>query len=459
MKITLEREIQIPADFDYNREFKKAFSAMENTDKHIFITGKAGTGKSTLLEYFKANTTKQVIVLAPTGVSAIKIRGQTIHSFFRFPPRLIQKQHIKRLRNKNLIKSVDTIVIDEASMLRADLLDAIDYSLRLNRSKDIPFGGAQLVIFGDLFQLPPVVETEARELMDSIYESPYFFSANIFKEIDLEYIELNKIYRQKDNDFIELLNKIRVKNVNKSDLNFLNSRLDYTKESKSIGIVTLTTTNNQARNINTNHLNKLSSKEYNYTAEVSSKFKESSSPVEIELRLRKGAQIMLVRNDSLKRWVNGTIAEVVSLTRDTIKVAIDGEVHSIPKVSWEKIEYKYNTLEDKIEEEVVGSFKQHPIKLAWAITIHKSQGQTFDNVIIDMGFGAFTHGQTYVALSRCRTLRGITLKSPIGKSDIIFDDRVYQFQKSFKNRIEEIKKDVKPEKKKRSKKSSDNSTR
>jgi len=437
-KITLQTDTQIPPDFDYNREFKKAFSMMENSDKNIFITGKAGTGKSTLLEYFRIHTDKRIVVLAPTGVSAIKIKGQTIHSFFRFPPRLIQKQHIKRLRSKNLIKNIDAIVIDEASMLRADLLDAIDYSLRLNRASDMPFGGVQLIIFGDLFQLPPVVESEAKELMADIYKSPYFFSAKVFKEIDLEYIELKKIYRQKDDDFIELLNKIRVKNALKGDLDFLNRRLDYGIKNNSAGVVTLTTTNNQAKNINTKYLNEIASIEYQYDAEISPKFKESSYPVEANLRLKKGAQVMLVRNDSLKRWVNGTIAEIVSLTQSDIKVAIDENIYKVPKVSWEKIAYSYNSLDDKIEEEIVGSFKQYPIKLAWAITIHKSQGQTFNDVIIDMGFGAFTHGQTYVALSRCTTLEGIFLKRPITHNDIIFDDRVYQFQKSFQNRKRDL---------------------
>ncbi|MDP8216605.1 MAG: DEAD/DEAH box helicase [Candidatus Kaelpia imicola] len=458
-KIALQTDTQIPPDFDYNREFKKAFSLMENSDKNIFVTGKAGTGKSTLLEYFRINTDKRIVVLAPTGVAAIKIRGQTIHSFFRFPPRLIQKQHIKKLRNKNLIKNIDVIVIDEASMLRADLLDAIDYSLRLNRANDIPFGGVQLIIFGDLFQLPPVVESEAKDLMTDIYKSPYFFSAKVFKEIDLEYIELKKIYRQRDNDFIELLNRIRVKKATKGDLDFLNRRLDYNIKNNSTGIVTLTTTNNQAKNINISYLNEINYREYQYDAEISSKFKESSYPVEAKLRLKKGAQVMLVRNDSLKRWVNGTIAEIVGLTQSDIKVAIDGEIHKVHRVSWEKIEYSYNSLDDKIEEEIVGSFEQYPIKLAWAITIHKSQGQTFNDVIIDMGFGAFTHGQTYVALSRCRTLEGILLKSPITHSDIIFDDRVYQFQKSFKNEKGELKKYAEPEKKKRCKKSCDYSAR
>ncbi|MDP8252873.1 MAG: AAA family ATPase [Candidatus Kaelpia aquatica] len=457
-KIALQTDTQIPSDFDYNREFKKAFGMMENGNNNIFITGKAGTGKSTLLEYFRLNTAKKIVILAPTGVSAIKIRGQTIHSFFRFPPRLIQKQHIKRLRNKNLIKSIDAILIDEASMLRADLLDAIDYSLRLNRANNMPFGGVQLIIFGDLFQLPPVVESEAKDLMGDIYTSPYFFSAKVFKEIDLEYIELKKIYRQKDDSFIELLNKIRIKKASEEDLDFLNSRLNYDIKHDSTGVVTLTTTNNQAKNINIKYLNEIDSAEYQYDAEISSKFKESSYPVEAKLRLKKGAQVMLVRNDSLKRWVNGTIAEIVNLTQSDIKVAIDGDIYSIPKVSWEKIEYSYNSLDDKIEEEIIGSFEQYPIKLAWAITIHKSQGQTFNNVIIDMGFGAFTHGQTYVALSRCRTLEGILLKSPITHSDIIFDDRVYQFQKSFKNEQGEIKENVKSKTKKRRKKHSDYST-
>ena len=430
-KISLETSTEIPPDFDFNEEFQNAFQMMENTNKHLFITGKAGTGKSTLLEYFRTKTKKNIVVLAPTGVAAIKVRGQTIHSFLKFPPRFIQKDHIHRLRNSELIKHLDTIVIDEVSMVRTDLLDGIDYALRVNREEhDKPFGGIQVIIFGDLFQLPPVVEKDIRDLIDRLYSSPYFFSANVIKEIDLEYIELTKIYRQKDESFIKLLNKIRIKQVDESNLQKLNQHVNKNVTHEN-GIITLTTTNNAAYNINKNCLTKIPYKEFEYHAQVWGKFDESSYPAEGCIHLKKGAQVMLIKNDPDKRWVNGTLAEITDLSESYIKVNIDGSIFDVPKVSWDKIEYVYNHTEEKIEEKVVGSFKQYPIKLAWAITIHKSQGQTFKNIIIDMGSGAFTHGQTYVALSRCTSLEGITLKRPIIYSDIIFDNRVYQFQEKY----------------------------
>jgi len=428
-KGSLETITEIPPDFDFNEEFQQAFDLMENTRKHVFITGKAGTGKSTLLEYFRTKSSKNIVVLAPTGVAAIKAQGQTIHSFFKFPPRFIQKEHIRRLRKKEVINHLDTIVIDEASMLRADLLDGIDYSLRVSRDDyNTPFGGVQIIIFGDLFQLPPVVEREIRDFMESLYSSPYIFSAHVFESIDLECIELSKIYRQKDSSFINLLNKIRMKDFDVSGMERLNKRVDKNIGHES-GIITLTTTNYNANNINVSCLSRMSSKEYNYHAKILGKFDEKSSPAELCLTLKVGAQVMLLRNNIDKKWVNGTIAEVDELSESRIKVNIGGGIYDVPKNTWEKIEYEYNPLTQKIEEKVIGSFEQFPIKLAWAITIHKSQGQTFKNVIIDMGFGAFTHGQTYVALSRCTSLEGIILKRPIIYSDIIFDDRIYQFQK------------------------------
>jgi len=423
----------LPAHLDINDEFKSAFDLMEYAKECLFITGKAGTGKSTLLKYFKANTGKKIIVLAPTGVAAINVGGQTIHSFFRLPPKIIQKDIIKRLRDKSLIKNLDMVIIDEVSMVRSDLMDGIDYALRLNRGKmKTPFGGVQMVFFGDLFQLSPVVENEARQLLEERYLSPYFFSAKVFDDCHIRAIELSTIYRQKDTSFMELLNRVRNKEHTKEDLDTLNKRVrEDATVSKKDSTVILTTTNILANTINQDRLSKLSGKEITYEAMAFGKFKESTYPTDASLKLKKGAQVILLKNDPDKRWVNGTLAKVIALSKDSIVVDINGLTYDVPVVKWQKIEYSYNEAEDKIEAEVVGDFVQYPIKLAWAITIHKSQGQTFDKVIIDMGHGAFTHGQLYVALSRCTCIDGIRLKRPVTHSDIIFDQRIYEFNDRF----------------------------
>jgi len=421
---------QLPTHLDINDEFKSAFDLMENTKECLFITGKAGTGKSTLLKYFKANTGKKIIVLAPTGVAAINVGGQTIHSFFRLPPKIIQKDTIKRLRNRSLIENLDMVIIDEVSMVRSDLMDGIDYALRLNRGRmKTPFGGVQMVFFGDLFQLSPVVENEAKELLEERYSSPYFFSAKVFNDCNIMSIELSTIYRQKDSSFMELLNRVRNKEHTEEDLDTLNKRVQKdTAVSKKDETVILTTTNGLANTINQDRLSKLPGKEITYEAKASGKFEESAYPTDTSLKLKKGAQVILIKNDPAKQWVNGTLAKVVALSNDSIVVDINGRVCDVPVAKWQKIEYSYNEDEDKIEDEVVGDFAQYPIKLAWAITIHKSQGQTFDKVIIDLGHGAFTHGQLYVALSRCTCLDGIRLKRPVTHSDIIFDRRIYDFK-------------------------------
>ena len=426
-------EDQFSAHLDINDEFKSAFDFMERTKECLFVTGKAGTGKSTLLRYFKANTSKRIIVLAPTGVAAINVGGQTIHSFFRLPPKIIQKETIKRLRDKSLLKNLDMVIIDEVSMVRADLMDGIDHALRLNRGRmKTPFGGIQMVFFGDLFQLSPVVENEARQLLEERYTSPYFFSAKVFNDCHIRAIELSTIYRQKDTSFMELLNRIRNKEHTKEDLGTLNKRVQ--KEigvSKKDSTVILTTTNSLANAINQDRLSKLPGKEVTYKAMASGKFEESTYPTDAFLKLKKGAQVILIKNDPEKRWVNGTLAKVVALSKDSIVVDIHGFTYDVPVVKWQKIEYSYNEAEERIEDEVVGNFTQYPIKLAWAITIHKSQGQTFDKVIIDLGHGAFTHGQLYVALSRCTCMDGIKFKRPVIHSDIIFDERIYEFNDRF----------------------------
>ena len=424
---------QLPTHLDINDEFKSAFDIMENTKECLFITGKAGTGKSTLLRYFKANTGKKVIVLAPTGVAAINVGGQTIHSFFRLPPKIIQKDAIKRLKDKSLVENLDMVIIDEVSMVRADLMDGIDYALRLNRGKmKTPFGGVQMVFFGDLFQLSPVVENEARELLEELYPTPYFFSAKVFDDCHIRSVELSNIYRQKDSSFMELLNRVRNKEYVKEDLDTLNKRFqEDTIVSHKDSTVILTTTNSLANTINQDRLSKLPGKEITYEALASGKFEESAYPTDTSLKLKKGAQVILIKNDPGKQWVNGTLAKVVALSKDSIVVDINGRTCDVPIVKWQKIEYSYNEKEDKIEDEVVGAFAQYPIKLAWAITIHKSQGQTFEKVIIDLGNGAFTHGKLYVALSRCTRLDGIRLKRPVAHSDIIFDSRIYEFKDRF----------------------------
>ncbi|MFA6141914.1 MAG: AAA family ATPase [Candidatus Omnitrophota bacterium] len=436
MKFFIDQTItrdHLPAYLDINDEFKAAFDIMEHTRECLFITGKAGTGKSTLLKYFKANTGKKIIVLAPTGVAAINIGGQTIHSFFRLPPKIIQKDTIKRLKDRSLIENLDMVIIDEVSMVRSDLMDGIDHALRLNRGKmKVPFGGVQMVFFGDLFQLSPVVENEARQLLEERYPTPYFFSAKVFNDCFIRSIELSNIYRQKDSSFMELLNRIRNKEHDREDLDTLNKRVQKDKtDSKKDATVILTSTNSLANTINQDRLSRLPGKDMIYEANATGKFEESAYPTDTSLRLKKGAQVILVKNDPAKQWVNGTLAKVVALSKDSIAVDIDGRTCDVPVVKWQKIEYNYNEEEDKIEDEVVGGFEQYPIKLAWAITIHKSQGQTFDKVIIELGNGAFTHGQLYVALSRCISLDGIRLMRPITQSDIIFDQRIYEIKDRF----------------------------
>ncbi len=428
--IDFGRGVDLPPDFEFSEDFGKAYDLMENTDENLYISGNAGTGKSTLLEYFRQNTSKKFIILAPTGVAAIKVHGQTIHSFFKFPPRIVRPEHIKKIREKRLMRALDTVIIDEASMLRADLLDAVDYSLRKNREcYDTPFGGAQVILFGDLFQLSPVISGEETEAYFSRYETPYFFDAAVMRETGYKKIQLSRIYRQKDKGFINLLNRIRNRKINESDMESLNKRVDPYVEYGS-GVITLTPTNRRASGINKNYLKKINGQEYVYSAEIEGNFDEKAAPAEVELRLKQGAQVMMLRNDPAGRWVNGTIGEVSRPEEDGVKVRIGPEVYDVPREKWEKIMYRYNEEKDRVEEEVSGSFSQYPVKLAWAITIHKSQGQTFDDVILDIDGGAFAHGQVYVALSRCRKIEGLKLKRPISYSDIIFDEKIYRFHEN-----------------------------
>ena len=393
----------LPENFILTEEFTKIFELLENTEGNIYITGKAGTGKSTLLTYFRQKTKKNVVVLAPTGVAALNVEGSTIHSFFRFPTRLLEPndKDIKVDHQRSeLFKKLSTVIIDEISMVRADLLDAIDSSLRLNRNDRRPFGGVQVIFFGDVFQLPPVVVgKDLADYFEVNYGGPYFFNAKSFVANSFACIELSKIFRQKDDSFKDILNSIRENRLGEQELSLLNAQ--FCREEKADGssvILTICTTNKISADINNSRMAALSTKEFVYQAEINGKFDQSAYPTEPYLALKTGTQIMMLKNDSMQRWSNGTLGIVKDLTNTAIEVSIDGITYTVDKASWEVIDYQYNKKDNKIDAVITGSFTQYPLKPAWAITIHKSQGQTFDRVNIHLGNGAFTHGQTYVAL-------------------------------------------------------------
>ena len=426
---------------EINPEFEKALDLLENSNQNLFITGNAGTGKSTLLEYFKETTEKKVAILAPTGVAALNVEGQTIHSFFLIPPNITPDkvlEHKLSSKRKKLISSLDMIIIDESSMLRADLLDCIDVSLRHHRKEEsLPFGGVQMVFIGDLYQLPPVVVgAEEKELFRNYYNSPYFFSAKSIQDLEFTFLELEKIYRQTDDGFISLLNKVRNNSINPEDLDLLNQRCNpdcETIEHKDF-IITLTTTNAAANEKNIKELQKLSSSQQTFFGEVDGEFSTRSLPTQMELELKVGAQVMLLNNDSAGRWVNGSIGKITDITfdemelEDVLTVELNnGKSATISKHSWNIYKYFFNEETQKIDTEIAGSFRQLPLRLAWAVTIHKSQGKTFDKVIIDIGRGTFAHGQIYVALSRCTSFEGITLKKPIQKRHIWMDNEITKF--------------------------------
>ena len=363
-------------------------------------------------------------------MAALNVGGVTIHSFFGFAPRLLTSKDIEKRKNQKLFKSIDAIIIDEISMVRADQLDNIDHALRINRNSSQLFGGVQMIFFGDLFQLPPVVATPfERNYFQTVYESPYFFSAKVFEQgFNIETFELRTVYRQEEKRFISLLESIRSRDIDQDILEDLNSRVMAEVPSKE-GYITLTARNNIARSINKEELDKIEAQKYLFAAKVTGQFRPSLYPTDEILALKKGAQVMFIKNDTLKRFVNGTVGTIIDLHTDEIKVQFwrknKKEVVSVEKHEWEIL--KYTSTSDHIKAESVGAFVQFPLRLAWAITIHKSQGKTFDRVIIDMGGGAFEHGQTYVALSRCRTLDGIVLKKPIRYQDVLLDERIVDF--------------------------------
>lgn len=410
-------------------EQQKLFEHMEDTKNHIFITGKAGTGKSVLLQYFKLNSAKQLAVVAPTGVAALNVGGQTIHSFFKLPPQFITKETLKlTAKTALLLRNLDTIVIDEISMVRADLMDGINYLLQMARSNDLPFGGVQIVMFGDLYQLPPIVQDpQLHKYFADHHGGHYFFHAHAWQNTPLEIYELSEIFRQKDDKFKDILNAIRIGKVTEEALASLNQRVIYDLPEE--GIINIVTTNHLVNEINNHKLDQLNREIREYRATITGELEQSAFPTEELLRLKKGAQVMLIKNDREKRWVNGTIGYIDSMSEDEIIVDIDGFKYSVPRETWNKIRYYYDVEKRRIEEEVVSSFTQFPLRLAWAITIHKSQGQTYGSVAVNMGDGAFAHGQTYVALSRCKSLEGLYLKREILPQDIMVDPTIVDFMK------------------------------
>lgn len=439
-----------PTKIELNDQFKKALDAMENTDKNIFVTGRAGTGKSTLLNYFRSITKKKVAVLAPTGVAAVNINGQTIHSFFGFKPDITLSK-IKKAYNdqkKNIYKKIDTIVIDEISMARADLIDCVDKFLRLNgRNKNAPFGGIQMIFIGDLYQLPPVIAGKEKEIFTKQYQSGYFFSSRAFENIDMEFIELEKIYRQKDQKFINLLNNVRNNSVKAEELHTLNKRLKLEfKPQNDDFYVYLTTTNDHSKKINEEYLSRIKSRVYNFKGSIEGNFEEKHLPTDVNLSLKIGAQVMLLNNDSQGRWINGSIGKVIDIEEDeeeedyNIWVEFEnGKTEAVVPYTWTIFRYVYNSGLNCLETETIGSFTQYPLRLAWSLTIHKSQGKTFEKVIIDIGRGTFAHGQMYVALSRCTTLEGLILKKEIKKHHIFIDWRVIQFVTKYQYKISDRK--------------------
>ena len=420
---------------ELSSDFKYALDVIEKQKRHVFITGRAGTGKSTLLQLYRNTTHRKVVVVAPTGIAALNVKGQTIHSFFGFPPRPLATSEIKKRRNRRLYKNIEVLVIDEISMVRADLLDNIDWFLRINRDIPLPFGGVQVVFFGDLFQLPPVVASDVEAMRFQLeYDSPYFFSSRALQEtgLQLEMIELRKVYRQENRHFLRLLEAVRLNRIDYDDLEDLNSRHLPRFEPEDY-YITLSARNARVDAINNKELSQIPLPERTYPATITGDFNPKLYPTDPALRLKLGAQVMFIKNDPEKQFVNGTIGKISNLENDRITVTIEEEYGQskrieVARMDWEILRYKPNPKEpEKIETETVGTFQQFPIKLAWAITIHKSQGKTFDKAIIDMGKGAFEHGQAYVALSRCRSLEGIVLKQPIRMRDIITDEKVVEY--------------------------------
>ena len=426
-----------------NPELELALQFIEKTDRNLFITGKAGTGKTTFLHKIKQESLKRMVIVAPTGVAAINAKGVTIHSFFQMPFGPILPNQIANTSNAqrkfsktkiDIIKSLDLIIIDEISMVRADLLDGIDQVMRRYKNRNKVFGGVQILMIGDLQQLAPVVRPNEWSLLQAHYNTVYFFSSKAYQEANVVSIELKHIYRQKNEDFIKILNEIRTDTLSDMSAKILNKNYNPSfSPTKEEGYITLTTHNNRANLINESELNKLKIKSSFFKAEISGKFSENAYPNAERLELKVGAQVMFIKNDSStdKRYYNGKIGIITAISKESVTVKCANEIDEIvtEKETWSNINYSINEETKAIKEEMIGAFSQIPLRLAWAITIHKSQGLTFEKAIIDAE-ASFAHGQTYVALSRCTSLEGLVLKTPITSSAIINDSTVSVFNES-----------------------------
>jgi len=431
-----------------NAEFRQVLNLVEGTAASVFMTGRAGTGKSTFLRYITAHTRKKHVVLAPTGIAAVNAGGQTLHSFFHIPlkPLLGSDAEFSERRLKSrmkysrqfvkLLRELELIVIDEISMVRADVIDFIDKILRhFSGRPNLPFGGKQLLMVGDVYQLEPVTTGDARDILRREYpRSFHFFAARVFADTDLVAVELRKVYRQTDSRFIEILDRVRDGSPTPDDLRTINSRVvtgDDTDDAGSMAM-TIATRRDIADHINSERLGAINAPAFTFTAEVSGDFPEQSYPTERELVLKAGAQVVFIRNDIERRWVNGTLGRVVDIADDRLTVALEsGDVHTIEPEMWSNIHYTFNDKEHTVEEEVKGTFTQYPVRLAWALTIHKSQGLTFSRLRVDLGQGAFAGGQCYVALSRATSLDGLTLAGPVRAADIYVNPEVRRFASRF----------------------------
>lgn len=433
-----------------NVEFNFAADLVRNTNKLIYLTGKAGSGKTTFLKYIRQVTDKKTIVLAPTGVAALNAGGQTIHSFFKIAPSVYLPDDF-RLRtranpededrstifdnfrykkgHKNLITGMELLIIDEISMVRCDLLDVVDKLLRVFReNEDEPFGGVQVLLIGDAFQLPPIAQNDHWTLLKDYYQTPFFFSSQVLQQNRPYYIELKKIYRQHDLEFINLLNNIRINQVSQADIDLLNSRFIPSEiKNDNLNHVIIATHNRIVDETNQRKLGELQTELKSYKAEVSDDFPESMMPTDKILNLKEGSQIMFIRNDTDKKYFNGKIARIKKLEKNKIIVEQeDGKDIEVKQFVWQNIKYSWNAQERKIDETLAGEFRQFPIKLAWSVTVHKCQGLTFENVIADIS-NSFSPGQVYVALSRCTSLDGLLLKSRINRNAIMTDPHVLKF--------------------------------